>query len=95
MEHQLTPLLLHSWQFICRGGENGFSGASGECGAVHLFNAPSMTTGDKENSCVFEFFRQYCRNSIEQEEPYAAVLSFLCAIVRLEQRTAKAPLHFE
>lgn len=77
---QLTPLLLCAWWFIGRGVKHGISGASGECGAVHLFNVPSMTTGGRENSRVFSsFFRQYCRNSIEREEPYAAVLSFLCA----------------
>lgn len=72
----LTPLLLCAGWFIGRGVKHGISGASGECGAVHLFNVPSMTTGDRENSRVFSsFFRQYCRNSIEREEPYAAVLS--------------------
>lgn len=50
---QPTPLLLCARWFIGRGVEYGFSGASGECGAVHLFNVPSMTTGDRENSRVF------------------------------------------
>ena len=50
---QLTPLLLCGVWFIGKGVKHGISGASGECGAVHLFNVPSMTTGDRENSCVF------------------------------------------
>lgn len=48
-----TPLLLCAGWFIGRGVKHGISGASGECGAVHLFNVPSMTTGDRENSRVF------------------------------------------
>ena len=91
------PLLFSMARGNTGSGKIAIFGASGECGAVDLFNRPSMTTGGQRNSGVFGELFPSSPDGRMPEEPDAVLLPEGYAGTQAGpngQRRTKAPFSF-